>query len=109
MMKANATIRSDRIPGKGFLELVWPACLLLTLSLSGCSSTPAEKEPVVPVQAAAVEKVTIHQTTTAEAVLFPLQQSAIVPKITAPVKEFYVTRGGTSTEGSCWRLWKTKT
>jgi HlyD family secretion protein len=93
MMKAHVDPTSDRIFGKAFLRFVWPVCFLVALGISGCSSTPAEKEPVVPVQAASVEKITIHQTSTAEAVLFPLQQSAIVPKITAPVKEFYVTRG----------------
>ena len=93
MMKAHVDPTSDRIFGKGCLRFISPFCFLLTLWISGCSRTPAEKEPVVPVQAVSVEKITIHQTSTAEAVLFPLQQSAIVPKITAPVKEFYVTRG----------------
>src|ERR1017187_9134442 len=93
MTKAHAGSTSDRIFGKVFLRFIWPVFFLLTLALSGCSSTPAEKEPVVSVQAASVEKITIHLTSTAEAVLFPLQQSAIIPKITAPVKEFYVTRG----------------
>src|ERR1700675_1243665 len=30
---------------------------------------------------------------TSEAVLYPLAQSAIVPKISAPIKAFYVNRG----------------
>ncbi len=93
MMRTHARPRSDRIFGKGFLWFIVPLCYLLALGLSGCSSAPAEKEPVVPVLATSVEKVTINQTSTVEAVLFPLQQSAIVPKISAPVKEFYVTRG----------------
>ena len=93
MMRTHAGSTSDRILGEIFFRGMWPLCFFLILLLSGCSSAPAEKEPVVPVQAASVEKITIHQTSTAEAVLFPLQQSAIVPKISAPVKEFYVTRG----------------
>ena len=40
-----------------------------------------------------VKKATIEQTVTSEAILFPLAQSAIVPKISAPVKAFYVNRG----------------
>ena len=77
-------------------------CLVLGLGLlflSGCSKEPAEKEPVVPVQTAAVEKTTIEHTVVAEAVLFPLAQSAIVPKISAPVKAFLVTRGSRVREG----------
>jgi len=67
--------------------------------LSGCSKEPAEKEPVVPVQVVSVEKTTIEHTIIAEAVLFPLAQSAIVPKISAPVKTFLVKRGSRVHEG----------
>lgn len=77
-----------------FSILVTGLCLL-----SGCSKTPAEKEPTVSVQAVVVEKTTIRQTVSAEAVLFPLQESAIVPKISAPVKAFYVTRGSPVRKG----------
>ena len=93
MMRTHAGPRTDRIFSKAYLPFESLVFFLLALGLSGCSSAPAEKEPVVPVQAASVGKVTLKQTSTAEAVLFPLQQSAIVPKISAPVKEFYVTRG----------------
>jgi multidrug efflux pump subunit AcrA (membrane-fusion protein) len=48
---------------------------------------------------ATVEKTTLRRTVTAEAVLFPLQQSAIVPKISAPVKAFYVKRGSPVRKG----------
>jgi multidrug efflux pump subunit AcrA (membrane-fusion protein) len=41
-----------------------------------------------------VKKATIEQKVTSEAVLYPLAQSAIVPKIGAPIKAFYVNRGG---------------
>jgi len=73
-------------------------CILL-LCLSSCSKEPAAKEPVVPVQVAAVEKTTIEHTVVAQAVLFPLAQSAIVPKISAPVKSFLVKRGSRVHEG----------
>jgi len=72
--------------------------ILLAL-LPGCSKEPAEKEPVVPVQVASVEKKTIEHTVVAEAVLFPLAQSAIVPKISAPVRTFLVKRGSRVHEG----------
>jgi multidrug efflux pump subunit AcrA (membrane-fusion protein) len=67
--------------------------------LSSCSKEPAAKEPIVPVQVAPVEKTTIQHTVIAEAVLFPLAQSAIVPKISAPVKTFLVKRGSRVHEG----------
>jgi len=78
---------------------VFCAALLFLSFLSSCSKDTAEKEPVVPVQVATVEKTTLQRTVTAEAVLFPLQQSAIVPKISAPVKAFYVKRGSRVRKG----------
>ena len=44
-------------------------------------------------QVVTVQKETIQRTVTAEAILFPLQQAAITPKISAPVKAFYIKRG----------------
>jgi HlyD family secretion protein len=74
--------------------------LALSLALlSSCSKEPAAKEPIVPVQVAPVEKTTIQHTVVAQAVLFPLTQSAIVPKISAPVKTFLVKRGSRVHEG----------
>ena len=63
------------------------------LLLSGCAKDSGEKEVAVPVQVATVERKTIQHTVAAEAILFPLQQAAITPKISAPVKVFYVKRG----------------
>lgn len=59
---------------------------------AGCSKEKTE-EAVVPVTAVNVQKATIQDVIEADAVLFPLQQAAIVPKISAPVKKFYVNRG----------------
>jgi HlyD family secretion protein len=63
------------------------------LLLSGCAKDSGEKEVAVPVQVATVERKTIQHTVAAEAILFALQQAAITPKISAPVKTFYVKRG----------------
>jgi HlyD family secretion protein len=71
----------------------------LILVVAGCSKEPAEKEPVVPVQVASVNKTTIEHTVSSEAILFPLAQSAIIPRISAPVKTFYVKRGSPVREG----------
>jgi HlyD family secretion protein len=73
------------------------ACALALIS-SGCSKEKVE-EPVVSVQAASVAKTTVQRIVSAEAVLFPLQQAAIVPKIVAPVKTFYVKRGSKIRQG----------
>jgi HlyD family secretion protein len=70
--------------------------VLLVLSLAGttaCSKPEKEAEPVVTVQVAQVKQAQIENSITSEAVLFPLQQAAITPKISAPVKRFYVNRG----------------
>jgi HlyD family secretion protein len=74
------------------------AVMAILLSLQGCSKEKPE-ETAVPVQVAAVEKTTIQRTVTAEAVLFPLQQAAITPKISAPVKAFYIKRGSHVRQG----------
>jgi len=89
---------SSRTRASGATWSVAMLTVLLAL-LSGCSKEPAEKEPVVPVQVASVQKTTIEHTVVAEAVLFPLAQSAIVPKISAPVKTFLVKRGSRVHEG----------
>lgn len=58
-----------------------------------CSGNAKESEQPVPVEIVPVQKATLHQTITADAVLFPIAQSALVPKISAPVKKFLVNRG----------------
>ncbi len=78
---------------------IFCAVMLFLSFLSSCSKDTGEKAPVVPVQVATVEKTTLQRMVTAEAVLFPLQQSAIVPKISAPVKAFYVKRGSRVRKG----------
>jgi multidrug efflux pump subunit AcrA (membrane-fusion protein) len=65
--------------------------------LSACSEkkkeAPAEEARVVTVDVAPVLSSPMSQKVTAEALLYPVQQAAIVPKISAPVKKFYVDRG----------------
>jgi multidrug efflux pump subunit AcrA (membrane-fusion protein) len=70
--------------------------LVLTLALAGCSKPEEKKqegEHVVTVDVAPVLSSPISLKVTADALLYPVQQSAIVPKISAPVKKFYVDRG----------------
>ena len=68
--------------------------LVADLLLSGCKpAAPAEDAPTVTVQVGAAENEPIQLKVIADAVLYPRDQAAIVPKIIAPVKKFYVERG----------------
>ena len=70
------------------------AFVLASLSLvCGCSKPEKETAPVVSVQVAVVKQTSLEKVISTEAVLFPLQQAAITPKISAPVNRFYVNRG----------------
>jgi multidrug efflux pump subunit AcrA (membrane-fusion protein) len=62
---------------------------------SGCSSenTVPPPEPVVSVETVRAKAQSIADVVTAEGVLYPVHQASISPKITAPVRKFYVQRG----------------
>ncbi len=75
----------------GPIEL--PVALLLATLFTACGNKEQQPQPLVTVQAAPVERGTIRQIVTAQAVLFPSDQAAITPKVVAPVKKFYVNRG----------------
>jgi HlyD family secretion protein len=61
--------------------------------VNGCGKTEQEKEPVVSVQTTPVKRAPISQVITVEAVVFPLEQATVAPKISSPIKKFYVQRG----------------
>ena len=72
------------------------AALLLSLAALvpvACSKTEEAAPTEVYVQAEHPEKGEISEQITADATLAPLAQAAISPKVTAPVKKFYVQRG----------------
>jgi HlyD family secretion protein len=58
-----------------------------------CSNREAEVEPVATVQVQKVERQPISSKVTTSAVLFPLEQAVIAPKISSTIKEFRVQRG----------------
>lgn len=65
-----------------------PLCLVF-----GCKSHEQAPAPVVTVQAATVVRQPIAAHITGDAVLFPIAQAAIAPKVTAPVHKLFVQRG----------------
>jgi multidrug efflux pump subunit AcrA (membrane-fusion protein) len=67
--------------------------LISLLSSTACSKEEAEPQPVVTVQAAPVKQGSISQVVTTDAVLFPINQATIVPKIASPVAKAHVVRG----------------
>jgi len=80
------------------LQLRFAATLLLAC-LVGCSKEPGEPTPLVTVQVAPVQQTELSRVVTTEAILFPIEQAAITPKITAPVRKFYVNRGSRVHQG----------
>jgi multidrug efflux pump subunit AcrA (membrane-fusion protein) len=77
----------------GGVKIMLLAALILT-SWS-CSKAKEEEAPesAVPVQVSAVARDSIDRIVTASAILYPVDQAAVMPKISAPVKTFHVKRG----------------
>jgi HlyD family secretion protein len=84
------------IPPK-FLRLA--SAILPLLLLSACSQKEQEVTPEVSVQVAPAKLGEISQIVTAEAVVFPLQQAVVTPKITSTIKSFQVQRGARVRKG----------
>ena len=70
-------------------------CMTLLL---GCKSQTAKEgaadaESAAPVQTETATKKDLERSITADSVLYPVRQSSITPKISAPVRHFFVNRG----------------
>jgi len=61
--------------------------------LHGCSSSEKEPTPLVAVQVTPAKHGPIELEVTSDAVVYPLQQAIITPKITSTIAKFYVQRG----------------
>lgn len=90
MMERSSTLGS---------ALILASALTAVMLLAGCGSEEKEKEPVVSVQTTPAKRGAISQVITAEAVVYPLQQANVAPKITSTVKKFYVQRGSRVRQG----------
>lgn len=75
------------------------AMLLSLFVFAGCSKKEEEVTPEVSVQVVPARVGDISQIVTAEAVVFPLQQAVVTPKITSTIKSFQVQRGARVRKG----------
>jgi multidrug efflux pump subunit AcrA (membrane-fusion protein) len=69
------------------------ALVCLLVAVAGCSKKDEAAPTAVSVEAATAQIQSITEHVVTDAVLNPVAQAAISPKITAPVKRFYVQRG----------------
>jgi HlyD family secretion protein len=94
--QANLGHPSDYLCSSSSRSIGFLAALLLSIAgllPIACSKTEEAAPTEVYVQAAHPGRGDISEQLTADATLAPLAQAAISPKVTAPVKKFYVQRG----------------
>jgi len=72
---------------------IFAVTLAFCLCFTGCGKGEKEEAPEVSVQAVSAATADISRVVNTDAIIFPIAQSAITPKINAPVKKFYVMRG----------------
>jgi HlyD family secretion protein len=66
---------------------------ILVILQSGCKKDAKEAEAATAVQVEPASQGPITEVVTVDAVIYPLEQAAISPKITAPVTKFYIHPG----------------
>jgi HlyD family secretion protein len=90
-----------RIPAPANSHLLRLSLLVLCAAalLDGCSSSEKEPESLVAVQVTPAKRGPIAETVSAEAVVFPLEQAVITPKITSTIRKFHVQRGAHVKQG----------
>jgi len=79
-----------------FSSLPFAVALFL---FAGCSTKEPEVVPEVSVQVTAAKKGDVSRIVAAEAVVFPLQQAVVTPKISSTIKSFAVQRGARVRKG----------
>ena len=88
----NGKVSRNRIQSAPMRLASVGAMALALASMAGCGKEEAPQTQVT-VQAEHPEMGPIAEHVTADAILQPMAQAALVPRISAPVKEFYVQRG----------------
>jgi multidrug efflux pump subunit AcrA (membrane-fusion protein) len=76
-----------------------PLTIFILLMAAACSKQEADAVPEVSVQVAPARTGDVSRIVTAEAVVFPLQQAVIAPKISSTIKSFEVQRGARVRKG----------
>ena len=90
--------RASNVTSPLRLACAWVG-LLFVFVFCGCAASEKEKEPVVTVQVTPAKKSSLLQLVTAEAVIFPLKQATVAPKITSTITDFKVQRGSRVKKG----------
>jgi HlyD family secretion protein len=75
------------------------AWFITQLCLVGCSAPEKDKAPVVNVEVTPARRAPISENISAEALVFPLRQAIITPKITSTIKTLLVQRGSRVQKG----------
>ena len=78
---------------------IFCAIAALLCLANGCGKAEKEKDPVVTVQTTAVRRAPISQAVSVEAVVYPLEQATVAPKISSTIKKFHVQRGARVKKG----------
>jgi len=81
------------LPSRPRATALFTAIAAILCVAGGCTKAEKEKEPVVSVQTTPSQRASISQVISAEAVVYPLEQATVAPKITSPIRKFYVQRG----------------
>jgi HlyD family secretion protein len=92
------SIKANQIPIRRTTACFGVLTVMLCVA-SGCSTAEKEKEPVVSVQTTPAERGSISQIISADAVVYPLEQATVAPKISSTIKKFYVQRGSRVKKG----------
>src|SRR5260370_2243198 len=66
---------------------------------SGCGKSEKESVVVASVQTTPARRAPISQIISAEAVVYPLEQATVAPKISSTIRKFYVHRGARLKKG----------
>lgn len=85
--------------------LMLSALLLASAALlQGCGGSEKEPTPLVAVQITPAKRGPIELAVSSDAVVYPLQQAVITPKITSTIAKFYVQRGSRVKQGQLLAL-----
>jgi HlyD family secretion protein len=88
-----------RISLRTKLFILFPSFAVAFFVLAGCSKKEPEAVPEVSVQVTPAKTGDVSRMVTADAVVFPLQQAVVTPKISSTIKSFAVQRGARVRKG----------